>query len=240
MNGSKCQLSVFSESSTPYQPSTSLRAAGQCIPMTDSLRYLGVQFDPKMTWEGNTISKVQKARKMFGALNRKFGKILSRHHMLHVFRTKVVPIFMYGLKCCYPRLKSGQIALEKAFEYGVRTSLQDYRSTYDELLIRNELMPIEKSVRHDRLLLARGYIRHWKYIPQGTIHPLRTRRPLRPRFNDQSYVATTATNLRLRKSALEVMLDEWNKIPNCWLWKTQKQLKTLLKLHDDNGSYRNE
>ena len=213
-------------------------ASGQKIQQTENLPYLGLTFDSKMAWSTNTQLKIQKAKRLIGALNHRFGKFLSKSQFLSIVTQKVLPVCLYGMPVCYPRLQGDQDRLQRLQDYCSRVVSKDFILPPAQILWNLNLPSIQQIIAQRRVVLARSYVRKWRYLPENTIGPLRNPVRLRRRYNDQAYQTREPTALRTRDSALEVILKLWSVIPNRWLWLSKRKFKEQLLLHGYNGEMR--
>ena len=232
MNAAKCQYGIFSESSQPFEPANGLVINGKEAKRNDNLQYLGVMFDKRVNWADNTQVRVQKAKRMLGALKNCFGKFFSRKQFLNIVTAKILPIALYGMTVTYPRLLGPQKCLERLLEHCCRSVTRDYTTATDDLLFQLGQPSVKMLTRQRQIILARSYIRKWRYIPANTITPLKQDNRLRQRYNDQSYQTACQTHLRTANSSLEMMLDLWNQVPNRWLWLSKAKFKEALLLHN--------
>ena len=106
-------------------------------------------------------------------------------------------------------------------------ALNDFRSSYIDVLTTLGIMTIYKQVLHKRILLGRSYARHSSYLPPGTVRHLNPRQ--RRRFHDFAHTATDPTSLETRDSALEECLLAWNRVSSDLSKKSYNALKINLK-----------
>ena len=92
---------------------------------------------------------------------------------------KVMPIVLYAQVACCPALRSSQMALESVNRFVCRTILNDYGSSYFEMLDRLKMLPVFQQVLHKRLLLSHRYsrkVRHRPGLSDGFTRDIRLRR----------------------------------------------------------------
>ena len=236
VNSSKCCWSLFSESTIPYVPTDPFTAEGLVIERTSKLEYLGVITDPKLCWSHNTEQKVNKAKVAVGSLRRLLKNRLPAFQLQRLLTAKVLPIFSYGMVATYPKNKADRLRLERLNRYVARVSLNDYRSPYTELLDRLPAQPFYRTVIHRRIVLGQCYAKHTRYQPPGTLIPYTPH--IRRRFHQLALVPVHPTPLQTRDSALESILQSWNRVPadtsDFSTWKLKRFLRN--STYDDQIS----
>ena len=120
---------------------------------------------------------------------------------------------MYGTVATYPRNKAGQMSLERINRYLLRLSTNDYNSPYTDLLQRTSTLPIYQSVLHKRIRLAQQYSKGSRYLPPQTLQPYVHGRTTRRRVHGHAIVPSISTGLQFRDSALELLTQAWNRVP---------------------------
>jgi hypothetical protein len=182
-----------------------------------------------MTWTNNSRACITKAKRAIGSLRRMTKGTLTRAQMRHLLFSKVLPILSYGMCASYPTKKTDQLALERLLRFACQVSLNDFQSSYLDLLAKIELQPFYSCINHRRILLAHSYQANVRYQPPGTVMPFQHITYLRRRFHDKALSVTLPTPLRMHSSALEDTVLTWNKLPQAAANLTNHQLKRWLK-----------
>ena len=231
-NAQKCFYEAITESSVPYIPTNPPSIRGAPITPSDGLTYLGVTMDPKLTWSSNTTQKVCKAKRAVGCIHRLLKRKIPIRYLRHFILAKILPIFTYGITVTYPRNKSDRVSLERMNRYVAQITTNDYVSSYVDLLRNASMQPIFQRVLHQRLGLAQQYSKGRRYLPLGTLEAYE-RNDRRPhRLHHYSMVVPNPTSRKYAKSALEILLQSWNRVPERLLKNNVSKLRR--RLEDDS------
>lgn len=121
INQDKTQATIFPFNKSPKRiPRTSLNIQGSEIPLLDSVKYLGVIFDKKLTFKQHVLQSCDKAlkcgRALYPLLNRKSK--LNQKNKLLLYKMCIRPILTYGCqvwstRCAKTYLKKPQIIQNK-------------------------------------------------------------------------------------------------------------------------------
>lgn len=183
---------------------------GLPVAYTDRLVYLGVTIDSKLTWSANTKQKVTKAKQAIGCITRALNKKIPLVLLRRLVMCKVLPVYMYGMAVTYPRNKVDRTSLERLNRYVARVCANDYVSPYAEVLERLGMQPIYQAVLYQRIQLAQKYARGKRYLPPNTILSNQNRRL---RSHGFTLAPQVKTGLLYRDSALELLINAWNRLP---------------------------
>ncbi|MCP3661293.1 MAG: hypothetical protein GY696_02170, partial [Gammaproteobacteria bacterium] len=111
-----------------------LMVDGTAISRVERMRYLGVILDHKLDFSANAMEAAAKAKKAVGALWRTVGCWAGRATFQRIYESKVQPILYHALPMVSPATKRGWNALEKVHRYAARLSLNDFSSSYTDIL----------------------------------------------------------------------------------------------------------
>lgn len=115
VNPSKTEVVLFTRK---YKvPPTKIRFGGKELTISDTVKYLGVVLDKKLSWDPHTSAQIRKATAAFWACRGTFSKSWGlKPHMVAWFYSAVVkPLLLYAAVIWWKRteLKSERLALSK-------------------------------------------------------------------------------------------------------------------------------
>jgi len=144
---------------------------GTLILRRESLKYLGVCFDPKLSFGLHVEEKTTKGKRAIGVLWRVLGRWTSREHFLELYEKQIVPQFCYALPVACPTDKKHWLMLEKCHRFATRLATNDYQTGYCELLERVTLKPVARMCVERQLLLMFKYLEGLRYLPANILQP---------------------------------------------------------------------
>ena len=169
----------------------------------------GSGFSSPRSKEGNGHTK-----RAAGCIGRILRNKVPRRWMQQVLLGKVAPVFLYGLTVTYPRNRSDQISLERLNRFLLRLSTNNHTAPYTDLLNQSSSLSVCQSVLHRRINLVQRYSKGLRYQPERTIQDYEQQPRFRDRFHAYALAPGESTGIKYRDSALETMLQLWNRVPN--------------------------
>ncbi len=169
INPSKSKLLVFSLANIPPALTRTFKLDGVEIPRVDALTYLGFVLDRRLNFHANTSRAVAKGKRALGALYRSFGRIAGNSVLSRLICTKIMPIFLYGLPVILPSAQKSVHELEKLNRFAARLCLNDYVSTYGELLEKLDWKSVARVGFERRAMLAFKYVYSVRHLPGSSI-----------------------------------------------------------------------
>ncbi len=146
VNPVKSKLMQFTQSSQSSRTfSFQLELNGAAIESVPNLKYLGVVLDPQLNFDCHAQLTSSRVKQCIGALRRSLptGTVPSGH-FAQIYQQGILPVLTYALPVSAPVLKKSWTQLEKCNRFAARLVLNDYSSSYTDLLTKISW----KSVRH--------------------------------------------------------------------------------------------
>jgi hypothetical protein len=137
--------------------STPLLAGGTAVEQVDSLVYLGVLVDQRLTFTQHAHKAAARFRRMLAVV----GNTLRRWHMraeiARIYTSCIRPVLTYAIAATYARTDDGRRAMERANRAAARMVLNTYTSNYTDMLCKLHWPTIASLATKDRLRLAHAY-----------------------------------------------------------------------------------
>ncbi len=152
-----CSLAPSAPTDLMHVPSI----RGINLTRVDSLKYLGSIIDRRMAFDANAKSVAIKAKRTLGVLYRSVGQFAGQERFRRLYVAKILPILTYAINVTFPRFQKDWTALEKVNRYACRLILNDYTSSYQDLLTKTRLTSIT------RITFKRGLRLLYKYMFGG-------------------------------------------------------------------------
>ncbi len=196
---------------------------GTPVSRVPELKYLGVTLDHKLNFSRNAQLSSAKAKKAIGALWRTIGRWSGRETFKRIFTSKVLPILTHGLPMVAPSTLSGWNCYEKTLRYAARLAMNDYQSSYTQLLESLRWKNFSRICIERQLLLVYKWRANIRFIPPFILAESEQRRPLRNRNRNPSQLQIrrdifTANNPRMRsgtsQNPLSLAIENWNNLPH--------------------------
>ena len=199
LNANKCEVMVFGCYKT--KPKVKLLLGRNRIPQVDFLKYLGVTFSPRLSWNAHISRISAKTRPRAGALRGIMSKkVLPVKLGVIFYRALIESVLTYSAAALICQVKSTAIRLEQMQAHGLRAAARlPYDADVASALAATKVSSIH--VRFDKL--AENYVRA---IPSRL-----------PALQD--YIAYVA-NLRFDKYGVKTMSTR------CPAWKLRNHLVT--------------
>jgi hypothetical protein len=243
LNVSKTKAIVFSVS--PSLPSIpSLRIDQETIEQVSTYKYLGVWLDRKLAWSEHAKKKIGVAKQALGTLSR-CRRYLPPTVSRLVYKTVIQPTFLYAAATVYPKHKKDQIAYEWVNKYAASLISDFHTGSYDECIKSAGLDPVWKIAAKRRLLLFHSYVDKRRFIPEEFLHAkeLTAKRQglrseiVKPDENKQQFEKPiNSQRQQCESTALSLMINQWNNLPNSLISLNPAQFKKHIK-NDEMTKY---
>jgi hypothetical protein len=163
----KCEFMIFSLA--PQGPRTGLQLTlnDEVMVQVKSYRYLGVEFDEKLTFSNHSRNIVAKTKRGIGAICSWIRKWASKAVLAEAISKIVLPSLLYAIEAWYPANLHCRRSIEGIQKYAARLVLNDFlpSSNYEALLKRLEWKPIYRTVAEKRLMFIKRYMDGEKRLP---------------------------------------------------------------------------
>ncbi len=214
LNPQKSKLLVITADNRP-SPRISLSLGETTVNQVQTLKYLGVYFDEKLKFNQHVSVLATRMKRETGALYRMFGKFVPSATFLQVVRQKLVPQLTYGLAVVAPRCKYSWTLLEKAQRFALRLALNDYVSSYADLLSSSHFVSISQLYMTSCARLVYKYFYGLRYFPfHGELIVLdNNTRNLRNRASNHIFLRSPVSNNCLnvvREMPVYRIISTWN------------------------------
>ncbi len=240
LNPAKTHLTVLSPTGAGFD--LELNVNGTPIPISDSLKYLGVLLDNKLSFSKNAQVTSVKAKRSLGVLYQKIGCFASTQVLQNLYVCKILPIILYSVVSCFPSNLLDFDKYEKINRYAARLITNDYTSSYADLLRKCKLKPVANHY------LVRAMSLMYKATAGGRV--LGQNLPIKQHPNIRSGLRSESTTHRLqvsvplldtrrevigRRLPVYKMLSLWNDLPTEFIDKNLSSFKRDidLSLFDD-------
>ncbi len=206
------------------QSDISISIGGVEVPQSDSLRYLGVILDRKLSFSQNAEALCARAKAAIGALWRTVGRAASRDIFADIYLRKIMPILLYALPVACPTDKQHWVSLEKVHRFAARLCTNNYLGSYEQILHSLHWKPVSRLCFERQALLFHKYVNGIRFLPENVIIPRnmgpRIRRSLREsvshelqmQLNDGIFADGRAP-LRNKNFPLYFASSIWNHMP---------------------------
>jgi hypothetical protein len=135
LNDKKCKLQIMSLSPRS-KTNLSLKLNGSELEIVQVYKYLGVEFDNRLTFGEHTTRMVNSVKRGIGALCRSLRKWAPVEAFSKAILSTTLPIFLYSIESWYPPNLKQRVALERVLKYAIRLILNKFNHdiTYEDLL----------------------------------------------------------------------------------------------------------
>ena len=191
---------------------------GQQIEHCESIKYLGVTFDTRLTFTDHIRSAVCKSRRALGAIGSVLRKWRLNRTIAKIWQTTILPGMTYGLATTFGHTKKDCELLDKVQRLAARYSLNDYISDYQALLRELHWPSITDLCNREHVRLGFDYSHGYRVAPAGWICKTQgVRRSVRLAGHDHQ-LQLTEQNLRWSTSrgqstGLQQLINKWNSAP---------------------------
>ncbi len=183
---------------------------GQPLAIVSELVYLGVTFSQNLSFDRHTENVANRAKCLLGALFSVCSG-LPRQQMRYLYMAKIRPVLLYALPVSCPSTKRAWLVLERVNRYACRLLLNDYNSSYSDLLKALKLCSIQDICIKRQLLLCHQYVYKSHHFPVDLQVPnidQCARYELRRRCH--SYQLAIPDSVRLSALPIFVAFRAWN------------------------------
>jgi hypothetical protein len=171
-NAKKCKSQIICLGTTKIQPPT-FKLEDVELERVAVYRYLGVEFDERLTFATQSWKAATKTKQAIGALCRTLRKWAPDKVFRKAVVTIALPIFLYAIEVWMPPHVKHQVMLERVIKFAVRLLTNNFQKdiSYGSLLEAVGWKPLFRLVSERRLLLIRKYLGGERYILE-TVFPL--------------------------------------------------------------------
>ena len=150
---SKCKVMLFSVA--PREPTlpVPLSLGGVSLQLVSEWKYLGVMLDRKLSFVTQCRVSTIKAKRAIHVLCRKFRSKAPCYVLQRVYVTCILPALLYGVESCYPATDYCRKEYERVHRLMARYLTNDYQSSYSDLLVRLNWIPLWRRILSLRLRL---------------------------------------------------------------------------------------
>lgn len=175
INASKTQAILFARARHP--PDIKLKLHGEEINWVNSIKYLGVYLDTKLSWKTHTMTTTKKASARLWALVPLLkSKAITTDKKLQLYKAIVLPILSYAAPiwagCVYNQTESMQILQNKALRLATQsprlTRLTDLHECTNVNFLRDHLQTLALSF-YGKIL--HSHVQHIQSLPVRAILP---------------------------------------------------------------------
>jgi hypothetical protein len=229
VNISKTKILLASLSPKGAKPlTTTVTINNTPITQVDTLRYLGVDFDERLTFSNHSSRVAKKARCMLHAVGNTLQKWHMQDEMARIYTVCIRPIMTYAIAVAYPKTEEGKSTLERINRGAARMVLNSYQMSYTDMLQKLKWPSLAHSSMMDKLRMVHHYVntKIGEYCdtdpPQPTqraissyiIHE-KSRRSSRLSNGREIAVIGQFPHLsRTHSTALHDMINAWNSLPS--------------------------
>lgn len=219
INGSKTQLLITSVSpggATRLQTPPVIN--GNQIMQVETLKYLGVVFDERITFTKHASLVARKARKMIGAVGTVLRKWKMFKQIKRIYLCCIRPTILYGIAATYPRTAIGRSTLERVNKLAAQMTANKYHTDYEEILKVVNWDTINWLSIKEQLRIMHHYtaVQKSEKANQWTmmIEPESARRSSRL-SNDTPYrvIGKEPRLTRTMETTIRQMITLWNRLP---------------------------
>jgi len=228
INGVKTKLLVSSVSPKgALGPSSPLFVNGSRVEQVKSLRYLGIEFDERLTFCQHATTVATKARRMLHAVSSVLRKWHMAKQLERIYTSCIRPVVTYGIAVSFPKTGEGRLALERLHKSAARISLNTFTISYEEMLKKLSWKTIAQTSERDRMRIMHRHVKvtlrnerdggHGK-LREGAlrwIKPVDVRRAPRRNCGEQFYIEGLQQPRlsRTQQTATYEMVKKWNSLP---------------------------
>jgi len=151
---------------------------------------------------------------MLGAMGGTLRKWRVNGAISTIWKTTIKPAMFYGAAVTIGHLQQNTDYMDRAQKLAARLSLNDYTSSYDQLLQRLNWPSVTSACNQEQLRLAFDYHHFRRVPPVDWVEPVQgVRRSTRTGHGKEIRLKniTTWTTNRGSKSGLQLICDTWNK-----------------------------
>ena len=136
-----------------------------------SLKYLGIWLDPSLSWSVHSKKAATKTRQAIGAFSRHCRNFVPKPIFHNVYKSVILPSFLYGLTVAYPITVNDRGRLERVHIYAAQIMSNNFEMPPEDLLSHVKLKSISKIIQERRLILLHNYHHGFRFLPEGLLVP---------------------------------------------------------------------
>ncbi len=210
LNSAKSKVLLCAVSAQVNFSGVYFKLTGQPMTVVSELTYLGVTFSQDLSFDRHIETVSNKAKKLLGAVFSTCSG-LSREQLLYLYRIKIQPVLLYALPVCCPTTNRAWLIMERVHRYACRLLLNDYRSSYSQLLKSLNLCSIQDICIRRQLPLCHKYVHKSRHFPVELV-VLNVERSVRYNFRqcNHSLQLRVPETVRLSTLPIFVAFRIWN------------------------------
>jgi hypothetical protein len=219
LNGNKTRVMIVSVSPHGAAPLRNpLIVNGSVVQQVDSLKYLGIHFDERMSFTKHTNIVASKARKMLGAVGSKLRRWHMQAQIKKIFSCCIRPVLSYGCVVTYGKSKTGDATLERVIKTASRMALNSYADiSYEELIKKVGWISLGSEAKQSQMkILFKNLTKIQERRTElfQSIEPETARRASRLSHDKQLKINGYQPHLaRTKQAAIPTMVKLWNSLP---------------------------
>ncbi len=121
--------------------------------------------DRRLQFNQHAASVASKGKRALGALYRTMGRLVGASVFGKLVQAKILPIFLYGIAVAAPSGRTYLTELEKLHRFAARLTLNNYQSSYSDLLYQLQWSSVAMTCFERRAMLAFKYIYQIRHLP---------------------------------------------------------------------------
>jgi hypothetical protein len=140
---------------------------GDPLEQVASYRYLGVQFDQRLTFAEHTRTVVVKTKRGIGAVSGWIRKWASTKVLEVAMSRIVLPSLLYAIEVWSPTNQSCRKSIEGIQKYAARLILNDFKQTsqYEDMLKKTGWKPLYRIVAEKQMIYIKRFMDGLKSLP---------------------------------------------------------------------------
>ncbi|MCP3663342.1 MAG: hypothetical protein GY696_12745, partial [Gammaproteobacteria bacterium] len=146
-----------------------MKVRGKAIQYSKTVKYLGVQLDPTLSFSEHVQQLAKSCRRTAGALSKLHGKYVPRDCLLKIYKQVIRPKIDYAAVIYDPRFQKDRKTIEKVQKFALRLIHRDWTSSYDELMDRSATNRLSCRRVQQKLVWLRKFTFGVSKLPPGTL-----------------------------------------------------------------------
>lgn len=176
LNSSKTKTLLFLRNHGATLNRPQLLVENDEIEYVETAKYLGVTFDPYLTYSTNTNLLIAKTKKLSGYICRALRNCATKRVLTFLYTTVIRASLIYSCESAYPVNITDRVKFERAQKYVCRRILGNYiySTSYSSMLTDLRLQSLYRTVFTRRLLLIYSYIHKLRHFPADILKFVRS------------------------------------------------------------------
>jgi hypothetical protein len=160
---------VFSLSQRINEMKVKILLADKTLNQVSSYKYLGIEFDSKLSFANHVSKTVAKSNRGIAAICRLISKWAPKGILQQLIGSKVMPALLYGIELWFPPDIGKKKMLAKVQKFGARLVTNNFRPNelYKDLISQVDWIPLHHLVAIKRLLTMKKYAENLRFAPAG-------------------------------------------------------------------------